>query len=69
MNWEELVEKAKELGYEVSSFYGNRNQKYEYFEKRGICFNSNGLVETRSDVIVANRTPDQMYNIMLALED
>ena len=81
MTWVELVEKAKELGYECAD--GVHITSY----KKGIEFSiSSGsvrhIVETRirigSDehskeyffpVISKNRTPDQIYQIMLALED
>lgn len=69
MTWEELVNKAKELGY---TRYGKT-----HIEKNDLIFFCDGDVifakETngigvRAD-ISKNRTPSQMYQIMLALED
>lgn len=71
MTWEELCEKAKEMGY----YY------WEYpkpnLANDNIQFFKDGTVrvyvyfEDDSDYceIAHNRTPDQMYQIMLALED
>lgn len=73
MNWEELVEKAKTLGYILKEGYvfdvlGKRG-KFQYLEKNdeSISFMDSGKIESLSDILVENRTPDQMYQIMLAL--
>ena len=72
MTWEELKEKAKELGYRVVEDDGDLSYLdiIEYLTKNdvNISFYDDGLVETNCGCIVAeNRTPDQMYQIMLAL--
>lgn len=72
MTWEELKEKAKELGYRVVEDDGDLSYLgiIEYLEKDGvnISFCDYGLVETNcGDTVAENRTPDQMYQIMLAL--
>lgn len=72
MTWEELKEKAKELGYYVVEDDGDLSYLgiIEYLVKNAvnISFYDDGLVETNCGEIVAeNRTPDQMYQIMLAL--
>lgn len=77
MDWEELKKKAEELGYyelyddgDVSYFNGdgsylliNRDMKYEvHFYKDGVIENGWG------DIIAEDRTYEQMYQIMLALQ-
>lgn len=68
MTWEELCEKAKEMGHEVYDFWildtkegldyykdGTINLHFEWSERDSlICF-------------AKDRTPDQMYAIMEAL--
>lgn len=73
MTWEELVKKAKELGY----IYSKENNPFTgepavgVLEKQNgfLYFFEDGAVETSADVLAENRTPDQMYQIMLALEN
>ena len=72
MTWEELKEKAKELGYHVVE--DNGDIPYlgitEYLEKDNVnmFFCDYGSIETNcGDTVAENRTPDQMYQIMLAL--
>ena len=72
MTWEELKEKAKELGYYVVEDDGDLSYLdiTEYLVKNdvNISFCDDGLVETNyGDIVAENRTPDQMYQIMLAL--
>ena len=73
MNWEELKEKAKELGYGLREDDGDSpylGSIIEYLENDSvdITFYDDGSVETDNGYILAeNRTPDQMYQIMLAL--
>lgn len=71
MTWEELCEKAKEMGYERGFSVSNSIQ----FEK-GDCkyvFAINGCIHLfhrralRGITIATKRTPDQMYQIMKAL--
>lgn len=68
MTWEELTEKAKELD-NVGIITDYRTyilicQQGNYYIK----FSENGEISVVDDLLIAeNRTPDQMYQIMLAL--
>lgn len=70
MTWEELVLKAEKLGY---NFYDENNLLNERLCKNFIYFDCDGTIwfENGSFVqdLAINRTPDQIYQIMLALED
>ena len=64
MTWKELVEKAKELGYEYDDELEKITNQYYYFYKiEGEIYN------VSFELIAKDRTPDQMYQIMLALEN
>lgn len=66
MTWTELCEKAKEMGYEQDNFLGEALVKEIRYT---MAFYKNGDIECNYDyVIVKNRTPDQMYQIMKALQ-
>lgn len=69
MTWKELVEKAKELGYELWDdnifVYPNLCKNFIHFDAEGTIYYENG--EMVQD-LAYNRTPEQMYQIMLALE-
>ena len=72
MTWEELKEKAKELGYRLVEDDGDLPYLgiTEYLEKDSIniIFCDYGSIETNcGDTVAENRTPNQMYQIMLAL--
>lgn len=69
MTWEELKEKAKELGFEVSSYTNEDDVELEYIYCNDyIYLEEDGTITTSTENIVAeNRTPEQMYQIMLAL--
>jgi hypothetical protein len=72
MTWEELKEKAKDLGYRVVEDDGDLPYLgiTEYLENEdiNIIFCDYGSIETNcGDTVAENRTPDQMYQIMLAL--
>lgn len=65
MTWEELVEKAKELGYAIYAKFDEQevlrhNTTGFLFCKNGDCYIFKGLIH--------NRTPEQMYQIMKALQ-
>lgn len=60
MTWEELKEKAKDMGACVEIFG-------EFFCVGNVFFWENGEVNILGTVIAENRTPDQMYAIMEAL--
>lgn len=66
MNWEELKEKAKEMGYREFDFLGEGVEKEIRYT---MAFYKNGDIEINNDyVIVKNRTPEQMLMIMRGLE-
>ena len=69
MTWEELKEKAKELGCETDrpSIKLNVDIPYIYyvFTKEGMVFFY--YAYQSSNVLAKHRTPEQMYQIMLAL--
>lgn len=69
MTWEELKEKAKELGFTISSYIDENEVELEYIYCNDyIYLEEDGNITTSTENIVAeNRTPDQMYQIMLAL--
>lgn len=69
MTWEELKEKAKELGFTTSSYINEDEVELEYIYCNDyIYLEEDGNITTSTENIVAeNRTPDQMYQIMLAL--
>jgi hypothetical protein len=72
MTWDELVEKAEKLGYEYFYEISEEDGECEY-----LCDDSryhNYQFYKEGDIFLDNfdcsgRTPDQMYKIMLALED
>lgn len=68
MSWEELVEKAKKLG----AYYDKEDvlRKCSCLFFYGVCFRETGIIDKNYFFVVRkNRTPSQMYQIMLALED
>ena len=69
MTWEELKEKAKELGFTISSYIDEDEVELEYIYCNDyIYLEEDGNITTSTENIVAeNRTPEQMYQIMLAL--
>lgn len=69
MTWEELVEKAKELGAEVfdgGSIYFSHLEFYE--DGRICCDPSCGDIEELAVCISSDRTPEQLLMIMEALK-
>lgn len=72
MTWEELKEKAKELGFETSYYlkdYNGVEKEVEYIYCNDyIYLEEDGDITTRmDDIVVENRTYDQMYQIMQAM--
>lgn len=72
MTWEELKEKAKELGFEISYYlkdYNGVEKEVEYIYCNDyIYLEEDGDITTRmDDIVVENRTYDQMYQIMQAM--
>ena len=72
MTWEEIKEKAKELGFTISYYlkdYDGVEKEIGYIYCNDyIYLEEDGDITTSTENIVAeNRTPDQMYQIMLAL--
>nr|DAW57946.1 MAG TPA: hypothetical protein [Caudoviricetes sp.] len=66
MIWEELCEKAQELGYSEWGFCLEGKADLIRFYKNGQIKVRN--FDTVFIQIAENRTPDQMYQIMLALK-
>ena len=69
MTWEELKEKAKELGFSISYYLNDDDVEVGYiYINDYIYLEEDGKITTSTENIVAeNRTPEQMYQIMLAL--
>lgn len=66
MSWEELCEKAKEMGYIL--YYDDHYEMCQELDKNGLCFFENGKIKTdMGDVISENKSIDQMFAIMKAL--
>lgn len=59
MTWEELQEKAKELGYSVGDFT---------FGDIIINFYKTGIIDVEGCTLARDRTYEQMYAIMEALK-
>lgn len=59
MEWSELKEEAKKMGYvyNLGSLMNN-----------GFSFDIDGFIWFRGDCISTDRTPDQMFAIMKALQ-
>ena len=68
MTWEELCKKAKELGYR-SDYYLKDDEEVGYIYCNDYMYmDEDGEITTSADnVVIDNRTYDQMYQIMLAL--
>jgi len=68
MTWDELKEEAKKMGNKCKA------ENIISFKKNGLYFNcykygSISIADTRAnDITVKDRTPDQMYAIMKALQ-
>ena len=62
MTWKELVEKAKELGYEYNEEKEELKNCDAYFYRSG-----GEIYNCYLDLVAEFRTPEQMYQIMLAL--
>ena len=70
MTWEELIEKAKEMGYSTSYYLNDDDVEIGYIYCNDyIYLEEDGTITTSTENIVAeNRTYDQMYAIMEALK-
>ena len=67
MTWKELVKKAKEMGWEhKKTDYSEYLLSWE-IEDTSIKFYSDGEIVVDNSTFSQYRTPDQMYQIMLAL--
>ena len=67
MTWDELKEKAKEIGYKEQAFLGEALTKDSAYHE--ITFYKNGNIEYNDDYVIAfDRTPEQMLMIMRGLE-
>jgi hypothetical protein len=67
MTWEELVEKAKELGWEHKKTAYTKSLFLLNEDYVNIQFYPEGEIMVDETIISQNRTPEQMYQIMLAL--
>ena len=70
MTWEELVEKAKELGWKTWSDYRGvyaLNKGELIFGIGGAFYICINFTPKPFHIFARNRTPDQMYQIILAL--
>ena len=68
MTWEELKEKAINNGYRYDPHNWEEEVIREPIEQKMLeCFYKNGCVFIDGTLIAEKRTPDQMYQIMLAL--
>lgn len=71
MSWEELIEKAEKLGGVIGKNTGNIYFSNLVFEEDGGIYLDDRLLDDECNVIPcisSNRTPAQMYQIMLALD-
>lgn len=68
MTWGELCEKAQELGYSEWGYSLESLYRDKSFYKNGSIYIKD-YEFGYSSKIAENRTPDQMYQIMLALRD
>lgn len=66
MTWEELCEKAKEIGYFLEGCDEDALYQYEPIQT-GLHFRQSGKITYGDKVIVEDRTPAQMLVIMEAL--
>ena len=60
MTWEELKEKAKELGYYMIGDEGIANDEFTFWQ--------DGKVDVDGVCVSDNRKPEQMWQIMEALK-
>lgn len=67
MTWEELCEKSKEMGYVLEGYNKKALYQYEPIET-GLYFHECGKITYGGKVIIENRTTDQLYQIMEALQ-
>lgn len=70
MTWEELVEKAKELGGAIGKDTGDIYFSNLVFEEDGGIYLNDALIDDECNVIPcisSDRTPEEMFAIMEAL--
>lgn len=69
MTWEELVAKAKEIGYIYERIHGIVGRLY--CQENDLSFYEDGDIYVYADwddwLVAKDRTPDQMWQIMEAL--
>ena len=68
MTWDELKEKAKEMGYK-----GHENVEWSGLYTRVgddniVTFYKDGHIEINNELLMSDRTPEQMLMIMRGLE-
>jgi len=67
MTWEELKEEAKKMGYNVFDSVNIKVASWIETPDNNWCFDRDGTIMYDGLVVAFDRTPDQMYQIMLAL--
>ena len=75
ISWEELEQKAKDMGYERQKAYTaelskdlNKESRIIFYEFGDICLSCCTEFCEFSDTFAEDRTPDQMLTIMKALQ-
>ena len=70
LTWEELKDKAKEIGYFLSKDYQNDEFLSKRIGEKFYCFRQEGAVDNGQyyGIIAEHRTPSQMLAIMKALQ-
>lgn len=75
MTWEELCKKTKEMGYrlvyddgDIPYFDGDSSYYLENQNISLIFFKDGQIEDNCGGIIAENRTPEQMYKIMEALQ-
>lgn len=69
MDWEELCAKAKEIGYYLCYNY-NDIQGLGNCDRRNLfSFYSNGTITFNDTVVTRDRTPTEMYQLMVTIQD
>lgn len=70
MTWDELKEKAKEMGYFLNKDYQNDEFLSKRIGEKFYCFRQGGAVDNGQyyGIIAEHRTPEQMLMIMRGLE-
>ena len=70
LSWNELKEKAKEIGYFLNKDYQNDEFLSKRIGEKFYCFRQEGAIDNGQyyGIIAEHRTPEQMLAIMKALQ-